>query len=175
MRRTLPCAAHCAHFAVRRTVHGAHTMLTTVRVFQPSPPGLLVGPPSGPVRDGTVFLATPATALLCPLAESPRFRPAWAKLVAPVVRTLGCSWLPFAPAVSVLAAAPRPSVAPAVSNWNYAARRMSAPPEVSTRCGSQAFSRAKDQYPPLGSSSGLVTFPGSYCTVVSESGRAKIE
>ena len=28
VRRTILCAVQCAHLAVRRTVHGAHTMLT---------------------------------------------------------------------------------------------------------------------------------------------------
>ena len=69
-------------------------------------------------------------------------------LVAPVVSTLGGSWPPVAPAVSVLAAAHRSSVIPAVSTPDCAARRKSALPAVSTRSDSQAFGRAKGQYPP---------------------------
>ena len=42
-------------------------------------------------------------------------------------------------------AAHRPSVAPAVSTPDYAARRKSASPAVSTRSGSQASNRAKGQ------------------------------
>ena len=67
-------------------------------------------------------------------------------LVAPVVSTLGGSWPPVAPAVSVLVVAHRPSVAPAVSTPDYAARRGSASQAVSNRSGSQAFSRAKGQF-----------------------------
>ena len=84
-------------------------------------------------------------------------------LFAPIVSTHGGSQPQVAPAVSVMAAAHRPSDAPAASTPNPTARWMSAAAAVSTRGGSQAFSRAKGQYPPPAVTCNLS--PGAYCTV----------